>query len=396
MNLTVFPVSTTNIFPISNSHAGGQLLTEFNLRSRESVGTDPAVTYSIGPSYVHSLDDFDVTLELDGSGVPISTSAIMISPGKAVVNGHYIESLTPITIDIDECNARLVSLGQTALKGKLCVGLRVMYSTEQTMNGAMQVENSIGLYTGIQVVILPKEGSGEVFTTPSDSPTDESKVNAHIKLAEFSFSNGTVSSIKRNDDKISMFTADRISSINSFISDIYVKKTGLDPWKIYTYAGNGADTQYDTWCDSMDSLMVWDNDPHTVAGAPNGVQSATFWYNPLTDKVVLQLPHKQPDGGIYGTDGNQRHYEDKILNLPSANYGLCTGGVVTKAYTSAVRDIDNKIQTFYRLPQGKMRYYYDGVLTEKAKEKQFPQIYDNCTWTPGDYILVSQDATVQY
>lgn len=398
MNLVLFPVASTNIFPISNSHSGGQLLTEYNLRSRESVGTDMNVTYAIGPSYTHSLDDFDVTMELDGSGTIISSTSLTISAGRALVNGHYVESLVPVDIDLEECNAYLQDRGMTVLKGKLCIGLRIMYSTSQTMNGAMMIENDSGYYTGVQVVILPKEGNvGERFTLPSDSPTDESKVNAHLKLAEFTFTNGSITNIIRNDDKISVISAERISSVTDFISDIYVKKTGLDPWKIYTFAGNGSDTQYDTWCDSMDSLMIWDNDPQTSKGAPNGVASATFWYNPLEDSVLLQLPHKQPDGGIYGSNNEQWHYDDKLIPLPSANYGLGTGGVVTKSYTDIIRNIDNKIQTFYRLPQGKMRYYYDGILTAKKKSEvfpNFPNVYENSTWIPGDYALISQDATV--
>ena len=43
MNFKRFSVGTTNIFPIANSTAGGQLLTEYNLRSRESVNTNQSV-----------------------------------------------------------------------------------------------------------------------------------------------------------------------------------------------------------------------------------------------------------------------------------------------------------------------------------------------------------------
>ena len=396
MNITAFTVETTNIFPISNSHAGGQLLTEYNIRSRESVGTDPNVQYSIGPSYAHSLDDFDVTLLTDGSGAVISSTSILLTEGRALVNGHYIESLVPISLDLSALNAKLQQEGLPILKGRLCIGLRIMYSTTQTMNGAMLVEDDTdGIYEGIQIVILPKDGVvGKRFTLPSDSPTDETKVNAHLKLAEFTFDNGSVTNIVRNDDKVSILSADRISSVNSFISTVYVKKTGLDPWKIYTYSGKGADTEYDTWCDSMDSLMIWDNDPQPVPGAPNGINSASFIYDRLADKVYLQVPHKQPDGGIYGSNNEQWHYEDKILNVPSADYGTGAGGVLTKSYTSAIREIDRKIQNFYNLPNGRMRYYYDGVLTAKEKQEKFPIIYENCTWTPGDYILVSQDSTV--
>ena len=55
MNISKFPVMSTNLFPATNSTAGGQLITEFNLKSRETVGTDPTVEYKIGPSYTHSI-----------------------------------------------------------------------------------------------------------------------------------------------------------------------------------------------------------------------------------------------------------------------------------------------------------------------------------------------------
>ena len=43
MNFKTFAVGTTNVFPASNTTEGGQYLSEWNLRSRESVGTDPDV-----------------------------------------------------------------------------------------------------------------------------------------------------------------------------------------------------------------------------------------------------------------------------------------------------------------------------------------------------------------
>ena len=103
MNFIAFPVGTTNIFPIANSSAGGQLLTEFNMRSRESIATSSKVKYFIGPSFTHSQDDFKVSTQRDNSGgdITISNTTIQIAPGRALVNGHYVESLAPINIDID-------------------------------------------------------------------------------------------------------------------------------------------------------------------------------------------------------------------------------------------------------------------------------------------------------
>lgn len=398
MNLIAFSVNNTNVFPISNSHAGGQLLTEYNLRSRESVLTDKSIEYPIGQSYTHSDRDFRITQDQDGSGVVINASAIQISEGRAIVNGHYVESLTPVVIDLMECNAALAAEGKPLLSGNLCVGLRIMYSTTQTMSGAMLVEDQItGMYEGIQIVILPKEGLlGERFTLPSDSPTDESKVNAHLKLGEFQFQGGSVLSIKDNADKSKVMSADRLSDVASFISDTYLTKSGLNAQRLYTFAGKGTNpsTGVDSWCDSTDSLMIWDQHPTTTSSI--GVTNAVFQYDVSNDTVNLVLPHKQVDG-MEDTQGNPLYYKDKVLNIPSADYGLGTGGVVSKSYTNVIKSIDDKIKAYYTLPNGKLRYYYgdekkdEAILTNRA---DLPKPYNNSTWIPGDYVLVRQDATV--
>lgn len=394
MNLIAFPVSTTNIFPIANSHAGGQLLTEYNLRSRESVNTDSSVEYMIGPSYTHSDRDFAVTLQSDASGVAISSTALQIAPGRALVNGHYVESLADIVVDIAECNAKLRQDGLPVLKGNLTIGLRVMYSTETTMSGSMLVENAANMYAGIQVVILPTEGEvGTKFTLPSDSPTDITKVNAHLKLATFSFVQGSIAStsIVSNPNKSKVVSADKISNVADLISEVYIKKTGLNPKKIYTFSGKGTDpaTGYDTWCDSTDSLIVWDETPDLQTGAYPGVGQAMFDYNPITGKTVLHLPHKQPDG-MSATDGTPQYYADKLIELPVAKYGTNVGGTVDKNFISSIKAIDQKIQNFYRLPQGELKYYYSEVLADR---KDLPPIYGNNNWNVGDYVLVGQDAT---
>ena len=60
MHFITFPVASTNIFPLSNSKQGGQLVTEFNLKSRDMVATNPDIKYAVGPSFIHSLDDFKI------------------------------------------------------------------------------------------------------------------------------------------------------------------------------------------------------------------------------------------------------------------------------------------------------------------------------------------------
>lgn len=391
MNFIKFSVGATNIFPAANTVKGGQLLTEFNLRSRESVDTPSQIKYMVGHSYVHSEDDFMVTNQTDGSGVAINSTAIEISPGRGVINGHYVESLVPIVIDIAEANAEAVANSRPALKGRLCVGLRVMYSTEATMAGAILTEDDDDYYEGIQVVILPKDGElGERFTLPVDSPDDKNKVNAHIKLAEFNYINGTISNISNSTDKIRSISADRLGNVTSLLSDVYVKKTGLNPKRLYTFSGKGTDpsTGLDTWCDSTDSLIVWDENPNLVTGEmpASYPEVAQFVYDPITGRTQLILPHKQVDG-MESTDGTPQYFEAAYTSLPLANYSSGTGGTVDSNFIASIKEIDNKIRMFYNLPAGRFRAlldYYDGT-TELPGDIVF--------WNTGDYIIVSSDQT---
>ena len=110
MNLLKFSVNTTNIFPMTNTTTGGQLLTEYNMRSRESVATTEQVEYYVGQTFVHGEKDFKVTCKTGTSvyfqdATPISATELEIAPGRALVNGYYIESLVPILIDLKEINA---------------------------------------------------------------------------------------------------------------------------------------------------------------------------------------------------------------------------------------------------------------------------------------------------
>ena len=86
MNFITFPVGSTNIFPAANGKNGSQLLSEWNLRSRETVGTSSQITYEIGPSYVHSPEDFYVRLLQDDSGDYINSYTLEITEGRGIVN----------------------------------------------------------------------------------------------------------------------------------------------------------------------------------------------------------------------------------------------------------------------------------------------------------------------
>ena len=358
MYFVEFPVSTTNIFPLANSEAGGQLLSEWNIRSRESVGTDPSIKYNVGPSYTHSMDDF--SLSCAASGASVDGTVIQISPGRAVVNGHYVESFTEINIDIANVNYRASQEDVPVLKGELAIGLVMMYSTYETLAASALPENEKGYYEGVRIVIVPVDSMRRPIDIPSKD--DETKVNMHLLLGTFSYSNGRVVSTHDDDGKIKMFDASRIGDINSTLSDIYLSKAGLDPHHLYVFAGKGkyddeTGTWRDTWCMAEDSLMIWDCDATapTSTVAPT-VREATFVYDDTVGETKLLLPHKQIDGAK-NMEGEYVYYPTKEYELPESKLSEHSGGVVGPHYNKRVLNISNRLDTFYRLPNGKMRAY---------------------------------------
>lgn len=380
-----FPVSSTNIFPLSNSKAGGQLVTEYNIRSLDSVGTPSEVEYPIGPSYVHSMNDYNVSVFTDNVGSVVSTSVLQISAGRGIINGHYVETLAPMTIDLLEENNRLSKKkGSVPLRGKLAIGIRAVYSTLSTMAGAMKVENKNNMYEGLELVVLP---DAEMLL-PTDCPESErqNSVKAHLKLATFTFYDGTIQNIENNKDKIKYIEAERIHNMSGMLDDTYVRKSFLNPRKLYTFAGKGTDpkTGMDTWCDSLDSLMVWDKKPGSATTTKPEVDQATFGTN--GSKTVLVVPHKQVDGMV-NDQGVAEYYPPRVIDLPVADYGMNTSGTVDIKYTQNIKNIAKRISQFHQLVKGKQVYYID-VRTEEVK---LPPI--NPSWSVGDYILVGQDYT---
>lgn len=386
-----FPVGSTNIFPIANSTAGGQLVTEYNLRSRESVATDQNVQYMIGPSYVHSMEDYEVSIQTDITGVPTSSTILQISPGRGVFNGHFVELLTPISIDLQEANAQAKIESLPNLEGNLSIGLRVMYSTEPTMAGSMLVENKFEMYEGVQVVILPKEQ----FKLPSDVPAEPDKVTAHIKLADFQYRNGEILNIVNNANKVKNIDASRIDGIDGIVSDTYISKSKLDPKGMYIFAGYGSPYNLDTWCDAKSSLIVWDNkiDINTTKPA---YEVAEF-IEDSDGKVYLMLPHKQfDDGSVVNTGeppvvdqaGNPLYIQPAKMAVPMANFNTNNSGMVDYTYTKHVKDVVNKINEIYMMPNGKQV----GYIAELDDLADLPLINPN--WKVGDYVLVGLDNTL--
>lgn len=386
-NFITFPVASTNIFPLSNSKAGGQLATEFNLRSLDTVGTPSIVEYPIGPSYVHSMNDYSVSLLTDNVGSTVSSSTLMISPGRGIINGHYVETFAPMQIDLLEENNRRQKAKEEPLKGKLAVGIRAVYSTEGTMAGSMKVENAYNMYEGLQLVILPDVD----LLLPIDVPEKERRnsVRAHLKLATFTFYDGAIQNIENNKDKIKYIEAERIHNINGMLDDTYVKKSMLNPRKLYTFAGKGTDptTGLDTWCDSLDSLIVWDKKPGPATTDRPLYDQAAFGIQ--GDKTILALPHKQVDGMV-NSKGETEYYPPRIMELPTADYGLNTPGTVDSAYTQNIKNIAKRLSEFHQIVKGKQIFYMES----KVEDTKLPPI--NPAWSVGDYVLVGQDYTADF
>ena len=445
MHFITFPVASTNIFPLSNSTQGGQLVTEFNLKSRDMVATNPNVKYPIGPSFLHSEDDFKVTLLTDTDiseydphtmyyrgdycrynnviyvcikdiaqlddpdtipgiadsqywvpgSASISSSILQIAPGRGVINGHYVETLAPMRIDLNLANAELRATSQEELYGNLSIGIKTYFSTENTMTGAMLIENADNMYVGVQLVITQREK----FTLPEDCPdaTQEGTAVADIKLADFTYLNGVVSepSIKQNPNKMRYIPSERIRDFSSLLDDKYVSTDNLVDKYIYTYGGNHQ------WCNSVGSLMQWDLDAGNLIESwiPADVEiPVTRRAEFVTDtygNVHLVVPHKQPDGDILNPANptEKLFYKDRDIQFPTANYARGTSGVVTKEYTDIIKDVQAKLSTYKKWTTGKQIAYWE-TLTMDSDGKyshEFPQSLTE--YEVGDYILVREDYT---
>lgn len=414
MEFTYFGVGTTNIFPMSNSKAGGQLVTEYWLNSKDSVMASPNIEYHQGISYVHSANDFKVTAMeseiayLPGESTSYTNTAIQISPGRAVVNGYYVESLVPLVFDLAQINSDIAASeddpAPDPLVGELAIGLKTYFSDEQQVTGTILVEtiNELGqnVYAGVKVVILPKSQ----FITPTTiigdtnygAEENRQYVTADLLLATFVYNNGNISpdSIVPNPDVMACIPSERISNITAPLSSVYVSKQHLQPDKLYTFAGKGTDpaTGYDTWCDSTDSLMIWDaNAPKLTQVKPTGAAVFRRTGTNSDSGVELHLPHKQVDG-MRSPLGSPVYFQPIDIPLPNADFSTGQAGIVTAEYTQHVRDIVNQINNLYHLPNG----IQQGFIKELKNRDDLPPIYQTVAsiWNPGDYILVAHDYTI--
>ena len=391
MNFKKFTVNQSNIFPIANSSAGGQLFTEYNITTRESVCTDPNVKYMIGPSYTHSMTDFQVSKQQDSEGTQISSTVLQISAGRAVVNGYFIESLSPVLIDIAEYNTNRSST-DTMLKGNLSVGLKVYRSTETAIAGSILTENTEGVYEGIQIVILPTSE----FITPGsteESKTDYSVVTADIKLADFVYYNNNISNIVQNPSKIVAFDASRISNIDDILSNTYISKSGLNTQNhnyIYSSKSNSGDVK-DTWCPADEALMIWDSNSKLKAYKkyPEFPNEARFERTSDRQTVQLTIPHKQIDG-LKDVNNDFLLFSPKSLQIPVADYANSLPGILTTDIIDVIKRIQRDISDQYTVGNGKQISYIQ-TLNSRSDLPSY-RYYDSLV---GDYVIVGNDLTLE-
>lgn len=397
--LKKFPTQSTNIFPIANSRLGGQLLTEFNLKSRESVATDSNVKYTIGPSFVHSLEDYQV------SPVAGSDTRLEIAPGRGVIDGHFVELLAPIEVDMTDVNANRT----TPLSGNLAIGLKIAYSTIATMAGTIEAEQPVdsntaetNVYAGVQVVIGPSEGANKL-NTPSEVPEDPSKVTVHLLLATFNYNSGNgfidPSTVENNTDKIRSVDASRLFNLEQELGGRYVENPDTaDSSGLYGFASRRKSDSDATpvfglerfdnclfeWrnmnTDSVEEGLL-DEDP-SGTDRSRGKAGAEFVQN--ASGLYLNVPAKQ---GYILVNGQQKFRPNLNVPLPEANYVSGSYGVVGPTYTKNVKAINTRINEFYHLVNGKQRAYVD-VLIDR---EDLPRITKS--FRVGDYVVVREDQT---
>lgn len=392
MDFVKFSSATCKVFPIANSKTGGQFLTEENLRSRESVGTDPSINYISYPSYTHNSSDFQISI---GN----NNHTIVIAPGQCVLNGHYFRSEAPIEIDLLVANGSVDNTADT-LKGSLKIGLRAYYSTDATISGSLVPEDTNYMLEGIRVVILP----ANQFVTPIDTPDDEDAITAHLLLGSFKYSD-RITNVSQNANKIYSIPASRISDLGTAMDGRYLTANAVYPSGIFTLEGRGSKdgtiSMEPTWTNSTDSLMVWDTNTEITFDRPE-LQSAQFDTESRGAQTftVLQMPHKQIEGYFIETGSGsgatyrRAYFLPKQIALPLADFDRGTAGTVDRNYTQKVKDVLSEIDKLKMLPAGKQRAFIEEIASYNDRFTTLPAI--NNSWNAGDYVLVRNDMSLPF
>lgn len=386
-----FNAHTTNLYPAANTLNGGQLNTEYNIRSRDSVSVNPNVKYFLAPSYVHAIDEFSLVYDKTRGN-----SILILTPGKAVVNGHYVESLVPIEIDIAEGNSHEVDNGGLPIEGDLSVGLKMMYSNNTTLVGTTDKD---GNYLGVQVVVA-KTRDFHLPGSNEDTCKDEWAPTAHLLLGTFTYDERGIvaSSIIQNEDKIRYIDTRRLLNIDEELGGRYFSKDGLAPNRMYTVATKVSENYVSAeFCDSTDSLIRWDGTPMTFEASDYRREelmqrckdnpTSRFLTMPDKSGAYLHLPHKQPDNNSTA-QVKMTDYRPVELQLPVAELSSGRPGIVNFRYSKEINKVVNKMNEFYRLPNGKQLKFIKN-LDDRADLPKIPNSYHY-----GDYIIVKEDSTL--
>lgn len=386
-----FNAHTTNLFPAANTQNGGQLCTEFNLRSIDSVGTDPNVQFMLGPSFVHSLNEFSLIYDKTRGN-----SILTLSPGKAVVNGHYVESLVPIDIDIAEGNAHEVDNGGLPIEGELSLGLKMMYSNNTTLVGTTDQD---GNYLGVQVVVC-KTRDFKLPGSNQETKVDEWAPTAHLLLGTFIYDERGIvaNSIRQNEDKTKYLDINRVMNIDEDLKGRYFSKAGLARNRMYSVATKTDNDHVSAeFCDSTDSLIRWDSTPLQFGDLTHRRDelmlrckehpSAEFMITPDKSGAYFHLPHKQPDNSSL-SQCKLTDYRPVELPLPIADLSTGSPGIVNFKYSKEINKVVNKMNEFYRLPNGKQLKFIKN-LDSRTDLPKIPKTYHY-----GDYIVVKEDSTL--
>ena len=156
----------------------------------------------------------------------------------------------------------------------------------------------------------------------------------------------------------------------------------------YTYSGLSG------WCDSTDSLMLWDQrgwDDVKTTVEPT-TKEADFLRDPTTGEVHFIIPHKQQDG-IINDNGERVYYKDRDIKFPTADYATGASGIVTAAYTQKIKDIAAVINTYKQFTNGKQILYLDSLSMDADGNLSYEFPKDLSNYNVGDYILVREDYT---
>lgn len=371
----LFTPQNSNIFPMANSTQGGQLVTEYNLKSRESVTSDLSIPYS-GHSFCKTINDF----ELSGSG-----SVLTIGVGSAVIDGHYVELLSATNIDVSDLELP---------DGTIYIGLRINYINEDNFDitnvrtGAIQPELTQDdqlVYPGVSVVFSDSLFDISTVSTRSAVVYDLYLGSAQVVSGSFVGTNTNTS-----DSKIQCLDASRISGLSSTATQSD-DTAGASEKLYYVYNGKTG------WCDASTNLINWGpvrdvnenivsyiRHPQIATGdSPYDTANAGTGFVNIDDEISLRVSHKTIDS----PDESTPVWKDNYFKLPTADYFNDTAGVVNSEYTSIIKSINRRLSDLQLFGTG----HCLGIIDSISDVSELPGPPEDSS--AGDYIVVLRDTS---